>query len=593
MTTFNLRSALLALSLASVSLIGCGEDNDNKPDASIDAGDDAGTDAGDDAGTDAGEDAGTDPEPVETGGAASSAQIKAVLDAADGALDPALAIDAVAVTYVRPAFGSDPAGFFVQAETAGPAAFVAVDPATMATAPVVGDIVSFKVSEVATASGLKQVKAISDFAKSDEGFVVESLAQNVNAVDLPATVLDYASELITLTATITNNFSSCGGPNLCAEITTEGVPAAVAGLRFRTVQDVVDANSLRAGCKIQVGPTPLWMFANAMSSTAQPSAWAAEDVTASECPAVEVDSASASSPTEVVVRFDTIIKPESVTAGAFTISSAAGPLAVTAADADGNSVVLTTGAQVGGAAYTVVVASTVTDMNGVAVAAEPGNTTTFAGFVTPAAVLINEVDANIASGCDLVELRVISGGSMDGFKFQERAATHLTFPAGFSVQANDLIVIHFDKNDTANCGGGTPAPADETAGPNTVSHPRNFPGAFDFWVTKDGLTNTNNGYTLRTGADVIVDFLLTHVSGDAAGATATAWSLAAAAGQWTVAADDNYDRFVIPDYAFTHSGVAADGSLQRNDNLDPNGPAGWVQTAPTFGALNVGQSVLP
>jgi hypothetical protein len=50
------------------------------------------------------------------------------------------------------------------------------------------------------------------------------------------------------------------------------------------------------------------------------------------------------------------------------------------------------------------------------------------GFERLAIVEINEFNANISGGCDLIELRVITGGSMAGYLLQQRdtvlAPTH-------------------------------------------------------------------------------------------------------------------------------------------------------------------------
>src|SRR5262249_46390307 len=75
-----------------------------------------------------------------------------------GALD--LPLSDVVVTYLHPLIGTDPAGFFVQEHAGGPAVFIAVDPATLAPAPVVGDRVSFTVTGVTKIGGLHAVNAL-------------------------------------------------------------------------------------------------------------------------------------------------------------------------------------------------------------------------------------------------------------------------------------------------------------------------------------------------------------------------------------------------------------------------------------------------
>src|SRR5262245_30467122 len=87
-----------------------------------------------DAGGDAAVDAAVGPD------ASATAQLQAARDAADGS-GLALPVDGAVVTYVQPAVGGEPAGFTLQAAALGPALFVAVDPATLAPPPTVGDTI--------------------------------------------------------------------------------------------------------------------------------------------------------------------------------------------------------------------------------------------------------------------------------------------------------------------------------------------------------------------------------------------------------------------------------------------------------------------
>jgi hypothetical protein len=52
--------------------------------------------------------------------------------------------------------------------------------------------------------------------------------------------------------------------------------------------------------------------------------------------------------------------------------------------------------------------------------------------------------------CDLVELRVISAGTVEGFKLYESVGAVITFPR-IMVKKNDFFVVHFaDGNATCN-----------------------------------------------------------------------------------------------------------------------------------------------
>jgi hypothetical protein len=87
--------------------------------------------------------------------------------------------------------------------------------------------------------------------------------------------------------------------------------------------------------------------------------------------------------------------------------------------------------------------------------------------IAPAAdavVRINEVNANIASGCDLIELRVVAGGTLDS--------------------TNDFIVVHTGATNStckpASCA--TSAMASKVDSPSALCS-TNFDAAFDWYST--------------------------------------------------------------------------------------------------------------
>src|SRR5690606_26444399 len=307
---------------------------------------------------------------------------------------------------------------------------------------------------------------------------------------------------------------------------------------------------------------------------------------------VQVTGAVASSTNEVQVTFDATLAAGTVTAEAFTITTSAGTLDVTGATVQRNTVTLTTATQVAGETYTVAVADTVKDVNGISVGA--ASSADFLGFEAKAVVRINEFNAHIPNGCDLMELRVIEGGDMGGFRLLERNATQITFPEGFQVQKNDLIVVHFNRN-REDCNGGVEAPADELSAPDEQDHPLNYPGAFDFWVTDSGLTNTNNAYTLVDPLENFVDFVLAAVEGTShSGATATAANLAVDAGHWPAAAEP-YTAANLVETAVLHEQPAGAGSVYRLNDEDTNTRDDWTQAevgVSSFGELSPGQSAL-
>jgi hypothetical protein len=116
---------------------------------------------------------------------------------------------------------------------------------------------------------------------------------------------------------------------------------------------------LAAGCSLTLDRVPLWR----RDAIAQVSGWVAADIAGIECPAPRVIGAVAVTSTTVEVAFDRSIDAASVSpdGSQFALS---GGLTVTSSVASGKTVTLTTSPQTGGAAYTVVVASSVTDTYG-------------------------------------------------------------------------------------------------------------------------------------------------------------------------------------------------------------------------------------
>ena len=687
----------IVLALGAALAVGC-DDGVDPADAGMDTGvtdpdggtEDSGT--GEDSGAD--EDSGTDMDggPDDGGvmgdagppggGAATSAQIQAVLDAADGAVD--LMIDDAIVTYVKPAIGTelDGAGFFVQAEQMGPALFVGVDPTGLSPAVAPGQVVDLRVTTrtTDTDSGIVFASAIDMWNVDSEGVDVSTLAQDVSAVDLVANLPLYFGELITLTATTETGFGFAGSGFSAAQITSAGFATADTSFRFRVPDSVLDGSQLGSGCTVQIGPTPLWQF----SADAQPSAWRDGDYAITDCqePAagelviteigynfagsdadlefIEIynpsssasfdlngcrlaDSAGFTGMDALDIASSLILGPGQYATIAGSMSEIMGDATLPAALEFEGSDAASIGCACTAGADCAVVVDTVdwstmsfpAEMDDVSVQLDAaavgtdGATTndllslwcltpdgeTYGAMgrrgtpgaanpacSPPAVVRVNEINANITGGCDLVELRVVSGGSLAGFELRERTSTVLTFPLGFNVATNDLIVVHFDSGDTA-CTGGGAAPADEVLTPAdqpALTFPTNYDGAFDFYSSDSGITSTDNVIWLRDPAGVVVEAVLISddATGTAAGSSESAAADVAMAGEWTMVGggvpaggfvDDDFNAHAVQDSNATGSSASGE-SLQRNDDDDMNDRDDWIQGAQSFGAFNTGQS---
>lgn len=376
-----------------------------------------------------------------------SAQIANVRARGNGAISEA--IDYALVTYTKPLTGSsDPAGFFIQSEKEGPALFVAVDPATLPPAPMVGDRVSFTATEKANVN-VVQVTRFDSFTEHGSGESVEFLANDVSNVDLVANLDDYESELISATSTVASTFTPASTGHVSASFVTLGNSAVDSNLKLRLTTAVQDELDVAQDCSV-TATAPLWRY----NAQAQPSAWAASDLTVLSCPGPKVTCATAASSTSLVVNFDRRIDPASVLANGsqFTLDKG---LVASAATVTDRPVQLTTSSQVESTPYTVTVASSVTDTRSSGVEAA-NNSATFTGYSAAAVLRITEVNPNISSNRDLVELAAVKGGSVNNFTLVLGASTNLaTFP---DVQAatGDIIVVHIRPSTTSN--GDAPAP---------------------------------------------------------------------------------------------------------------------------------------
>jgi len=517
--------------------------------------------------------------------------------AADGAVS--LPIAGVTVTYLKPSLGSDPAGFTIQKSPTGPALFVAVDPATLSPAAAVGDVVSFTIVQMGTAASQRRALAIASYARHSTGADIGALTQNISAAaDVVSAVDSYDAEIVTVTGTIASPFTASGTAFQGATLSTAGV-AADPNLQLRAPATLVDARDMVNGCQITATHIPV----GRSNAAAQLGVFTTADMTLSGCPAPTAASAVALSATSVRITFTRNVLATSVTANGsqFTFDNG---LVASAATVSGRTVTVTTSAQTGATSYSATVAHTVTDLQGTALSTP--DVAGFSGFVVPAVLRINELNANITGGCDLIELRVISGGSTTGMIVRERRGNvglnelNLTLPT-MTVAKNDIIVVHMNSTSaTCNPNGATQETATVTDQPASL-FPGNYDTAFDIWASDAGLVNTDNVIAVIDGTGAIIDALF--VSDDPAGlSTTTSTEDAAAAvgaqNQWSPALASYIDTVfrvnAVDDLNATGT-TATGNSIQRIDNTDDNNKGDWTTgagVASTFGALNVGQTPL-
>jgi hypothetical protein len=528
----------------------------------------------------------SDPAPtfVELGSAATSAQLQAARDAADGA-GLALPIQGAFVTHVRPAaIGADPAGFTLQGQRAGPALFVAVDPATLYPTPVlVGDQVDLTVTAMATVDGRRQAAAITGYARVAWDQPVSTFVKDLSSATDVVTGLDgYEAELATLTGDVRSDFSGSGSAFVQAGFGTAALPNEPL-LVLRLPTTLRDAADLALGCRVTVSAVPLWRS----GTTAQATAWAAADLHVVTCPAPRVESAAALSPTEVRVQFDRVLDPASVLADGSQFTFDGGLVASAAAVSD-RTVTVTTSAQGGGVAYTATVAATVRDLYGAGVDAA-FDQASFTGWVTPALLVINEVNASVTGGADLVELRAVAGGTVKGAVLQVglSGGTVLATLPDLSVATGDLLVIHLAP------GAGI---VTETSTKDGCSDAACYAGAWDVAGGATGIADTTRILVLETALGDVLDAVpFTDGSTTGAGTFLADLQTLQALGLW-LPADCGGDLCTLTTTTPTALEISVDWSgmgtavtgpsVRRTAAADTDLAADWAVGTSSFGAAN-------
>jgi hypothetical protein len=371
-----------------------------------------------------------------------------------GVLTMALPVADVFVTYLRPEVAGetdDPPAFFVQADPKGPALLIRVNPSSLSPAPLVGDKVKFTVTSAGKDSGgVHQALTITDWAVESSGNDLSTFVQDLSsATDLVSGINNYESELSKVTGTVNGGFSSSGNGYVQAAFSTAVLVSPSPLPELRVPSGVRDSLDLTNGCVITVGPTPMWRF----NKLAQPAGWVDGDISVTSCPAPQVLSARATSSTTVVVTFDRELTVGTVTMGAFTFTSSANAITTSSVSlTTPTTVTVTTSAQTTPQLYTVHVAASVEDTKSQGVDAAH-NSFTFNGFALPATLVLSEVNPDISGKHDLVELRVVNGGSVAAFNLYQGinptpASNRVLLDSlpDIVVATNDIIVVHLNPD---------------------------------------------------------------------------------------------------------------------------------------------------
>nr|WP_228530782.1 MULTISPECIES: chitobiase/beta-hexosaminidase C-terminal domain-containing protein [Myxococcaceae] len=518
------------------------------------------------------------PSPAEV-----SARIAKIRALADGPISED--VERAVVTFTKVLTGtaaSDPAGFFLQAEQSGPAVFVAVDPATLSPAPTVGDTVSFHATAKATVGSQPRIAALdaASFTVVSSGASVDALRKDVSSEDLVAGLNELDSELVTVSGTVASAFAAAGTGHVSASFVTLGVAALSPNLKLRLTTAVQDSLDVAQGCSLTTA-APLWRF----NAQAQVSAWTDPEVLAIACPAPKVLSATATSSTGVLVTFDRRIDPASVNAGGqqFTLTNG---LVASSATVTGKQVQLTTSPQVSSASYQVTVASSVADTHAAGVDAA-ANSASFTGFLVPAQLVINELNPNLPSSHDLIELRVVSGGTMDKITLVESPSTVVATLPNVVVAAGDLIVVHLAP---------IAGEVTETTSKSQVQVPTFYDTAWDVVGGTTGLTYGNRVLRVKDPSGTTQDAVpLIVTTGTPASAFPAQLQAAQAEGLWlptdcggalcTYTSTPSASTVSVNMTGLTNTTAS---SVRRISTTDSNTLSDWVSatTGASFGLPN-------
>lgn len=510
-------------------------------------------------------------------------------------------IPQVLVTFVKPASLSEVAGFFVQTEQLGPALFVGVDPNLGGTRLQVGDRVSFRILEMSDAYGLPMAVYIDSVVIHARGESESPLLQDVtNAEDLVYNAYLYAAELVRATIRVENFFANDELGFASCQVSTNAVFDE--SFRLRVPETLQDVARLEIGCTLEVAATPLWRYYNQSHLLA----YDLGDFRDVDCPPPRVEAVTAVTSTELRIELSRAVEPATVASNGSQFVFDGG-ITATSATASGRVVTVTTTQQVEGQLYSLTVDQSVQDIFGKGM--EAGSSFGFQGGRTRATVRINEVKANIAPGCDLVELRVVDPGNLFGFDLRVQNSTVLTF-GSVQVARNDLVVVHFDSNDASCRRAGSQNETDAENQQPRSDYPANFDNAYDWYTASQGPAAGPSVLVMRDEEDRILDaVLLTDgLMQDTSAQTENAAALVVSAGQWQsqgggvppggfvdAAFHDSAATGIDADLADVTNGFdALDGqrSVQRSGNADSDRKGDWATAVHTFGAPNAGQSPL-
>ena len=399
------------------------------------------------------------------------------------------------------------------------------------------------------------------------------------ATNLVTGIDGYESEYIKMDFTVASPFAVSGTGFVQAQVTTAGLSGnASLNLKLRLPTTAQASLGIDNGCTATLTGI-MYRF----GGVAQPSGWASGDVAGLACKAPKVKSALATSLTQTVVTFDRNLDGTTLHANGDQFSFDHGLLASAATLSAPTQVTVTTSSQVVQTNYTVTVASTLQDTLGKGIDVT-ANTAAFPAFGSPAQLQLNEINPNIGSSLDLIELLAKSPGTINGITIEQGISTKTilaTLP-NLVVAQGDLVVIHL----------GAPTSSTESTSKTDCSDASCYGGAWDINGGSAGVTYSGRVLVVRNPNNGTIQDAAAFWTGTPPAAFPTDVMSIQGSGDWLPANCGGNPcntvqlaESVSVDWS-SCGNTASGSSAARKANADTNYAADWAVGPSSFGSSN-------
>ena len=218
-----------------------------------------------------------------------------------------------------------------------------------------------------------------------------------------------------------------------------------------------------------------------------------------------------------------------------------------------------------------------------------------------ATLMFNEINPNISSSHDLIELVAVSGGSINAFTIEQGISTVVTLAAlpQVNVAAGDIIVVHLNPATATGA-----APGSEMVSKNeyaTSLYSANYDNAWDLHGGATGITFSNRVMLLKDSAGNIQDAVAFTNNGGVPAAYPgdvttiqgqNLWQPADCSGSPCTYASAPTVEAISVNWQGSGTTVAGN-TAQRISNTDTDMNSDWTPApqASTWGNINAGQTV--